>query len=84
MDNVIKFLLAALPWITLGIVIAAVVVINSKNRLKEKAEDNYASEGMAIGMCMGVALGSTFFDNTGIGISLGMLIGLMIGSTIKK
>lgn len=79
-----SFLGAALPWITLGLVIAVVAVISRKNNHKEKTEYNYASEGMAIGMCMGVALGSTFFNSTGIGISLGMLIGLMIGSSIKK
>ena len=60
-----------------------VAVISSKKN-KGNSEDNYASEGMTVGMCIGVALGTSAFDNVGICISLGTLLGLAVGSSIKK
>ena len=35
-------------------------------------------------MCLGTALGSTLWNDTGIGLSRGILIGLAIGSGIRK
>lgn len=42
------FIMTALPWVTVGLVIAIVAVISSKKN-KGNSEDNYASEGMAVG-----------------------------------
>ena len=39
---------------------------------------------MALGMCFGTAIGTSFVNNTGIGLTLGMLAGLVIGSCIEK
>lgn len=47
----------------------------SAKKSKEKPAD-YGTEGM----CLGTALGTSLFDNSG----LGMLIGLAIGSGIRK
>ena len=41
--------MAALPWVTVGLVIAIVAVISPKKKNKGNSEDNYASEGMAVG-----------------------------------
>lgn len=61
----------------------------SENNDKEK---NYMLEGMPIGMCLGVGVGSVLGlitkGNIGLymcfGISIGMGIGTAIGSAIKK
>ena len=43
------FIMAALPWVAVGLVIAIVAVISSKKKDKGKSEYNYVSEGMAVG-----------------------------------
>lgn len=87
------FLLAALPWIAIGISLALVFANYSKNR-KNKASDadedqkqpdgNYMTEGVCFGMCAGVVLSTTGFVELGLGISLGMLLGIAVGMHIKK
>lgn len=84
LNNIRDFFSAALPWLTMGIVIAIFAARGvSHEKRNEKAEGNYSTEGMCIGMSFGTALG-TLFDNAGIGISLGMLVGLAIGSCLRK
>ena len=78
------FLLAALPWLCMGLLLA-IFFVNSNRKKKEKEKnDNYSTEGMALGMCFGVAIGTSLGNNTGIGLSLGMLAGLVIGSCSEK
>lgn len=72
------FILAALPFIIIGLCLA-VICANFKSEKK-----TYCSEGMAIGMCFGVAIASTLNINLGLGISLGMLIGEAIGISKEK
>ena len=72
------FILAALPFVIIGICLA-VIFANFK-----KDKKTYCSEGMSIGMCLGVALSSAIDMNIGLGISLGMLIGETIGILIEK
>ena len=89
------FIMAALPWVVMGIAIAVLAVNFSKkanNKAKddvdindsESEEDNYMALGMCLGMCMGCALSSAGVFSISYGISFGMLIGMAIGSTIKK
>ena len=35
-------------------------------------------------MCVGVAIGTAFDNNTGIGLTLGMPAGFVVGSMIEK
>ena len=87
MEAVLDFLLAALPWLTIGLVLAVFFARNARNGKKEtdeKPKDDYGILGMCLGMSIGSALGISMGHHTGIGISLGMLIGLVIGSSIKK
>lgn len=72
-----EFILAALPWVIMGISVAVLVV----NRKKTQGTvDTYITEGM----CAGTVLGSMDVFNMGLGISLGMLVGEAIGYCIKK
>ena len=84
MKNVMDFLSAALPWISIGLLLAIFFVRSARKKKDEKAKENYGSEGMALGMCFGTAIGTSLGNNTGIGLSLGMLAGLAIGSCIEK
>lgn len=77
------FLLAALPWVAMGICLAVFFARSANEKKGEKAE-NYGSEGMSIGMCFGVAIGSSIEGGVGVGITVGMLIGLLVGSNIQK
>ena len=75
-----EFMMAALPWICIGIAIA---LLAASHGMAKKAKDsgkehgNYMTEGMCLGMCVGTALG----DN---GLIYGMLLGLVVGMLIKK
>ena len=83
MESVLPFLRAAVPWISLGLLIAFLCVRPTIR--KGKGEDDYASEGMCVGMCLGMALGSlSDSSNSGLGTSLGMLFGLVIGLCTHK
>lgn len=72
------FILAALPFVIIGICLAIICAKFKENK------KTYCTEGMSIGMCLGVALSSAININIGLGISLGMLIGETIGIFIEK
>lgn len=86
MENVLAFLRAAAPWISLGLLVAFFCVRPTVKKGKgESAEGDHAVDGMCIGMCIGMAAGSLIGDgNGGLGTSLGMLIGLAVGLCIRK
>ena len=73
-------MMAALPWICIGIAIALFAANHSalkKAKDSDKEYGNYMTEAMCLGMCMGPALG-------GNGVIYGMLLGLVVGMFIKK
>ena len=72
------FIFAALPFIIIGLCLA-IICANGK-----KYKETYLSEGLAIGMCFGVAVASALHINLGLGISIGMLIGETMGISIEK
>lgn len=75
-----EFIVAALPWICIGIAIALFAANHGaakKAKDSDKEYRNYMTEGMCLGMCVGTALG-------GNGLIYGMLVGLVIGMCIKK
>ena len=78
------FLSAALPWISIGLLLAIFFAQNAGKKKDNKKKENFATEGLALGMCFGVAISSAFGNNTGIGLTLGMLAGFIIGSLIEK
>ena len=75
-----EFMMAALPWICIGIAIALFAANHGaakKAKGSDKEYGNYMTEGMCLGMCVGTALG-------GNGLVYGMLAGLVVGIFIKK
>ena len=82
-ENVLAFLRAAAPWISMGLLIAFLCVRPAIR--KGEAEGDYAEEGMCVGLCLGLMLGSlSDSSNSGLGASLGMLAGLVIGLCMRK
>lgn len=74
-----EFILAALPFIIIGLSIAIIMVNDKKNK------ESYICEGMCLGMSLGLLIGNSFSNQyLGMYISLGMLIGETIGSYINK
>ena len=86
MENVLAFLRAAAPWISLGLLVAFFCVRPTVKKGKDgAAEGDHAVDGMCIGMCVGMAVGSLIGDgNGGLGTSLGMMLGLAAGLCIHK
>lgn len=73
-----EFILAALPWVLIGIAVALLCV------LRENKGASYVTEGMCLGMCMGVTISSLVKIDLGTGISLGMLLGEVTGAFFRK
>ena len=85
MREVKDFLSAALPWISIGLLLAIFFAQRAqKEKENNKKKENYSTEGLSLGMCFGVAIGTSLGNNTGIGLTLGMLAGFVIGSCIEK
>lgn len=58
MEAVFAFVCAALPWIAVGLLLAVFFVKNTGKKKKEKQSDDYGTEGMCLGMLLGLAIGS--------------------------
>ena len=84
MEKMTDFLSAALPWICMGLLLAIFFAQSARKEKENKKNDNYGTEGLALGMCFGVAIGTALGSNTGIGLTLGMLAGFAIGLSIEK
>ena len=78
-----EFILAALPFVIIGICLAVMCVNHQKNKESDNA-GNYLTEGMCLGMCMGISAATSLHFNLGLGISLGVLAGETIGMMKKK
>ena len=78
------FILVALPWVVVILFLAMLIIKKYISKNKEKKAEDYSTEGMSIGMCLGCAIGASNIMNIGIALSLGMLFGLAIGMLIKN
>lgn len=76
-----EFIMAALPFIILGLCIIIIIKSNMNNKNKD---NTYISEGMILGMCFGLLISSSLKLNTGLYLTLGMIIGEAIGCNITK
>ena len=80
-----EFMMAALPWVVIGLALAVLCAAGIKRRSAQEAQGrNCMEEGMCIGMCVGCALGASGVVSLALGLSLGMLLGEVIGMQIKK
>ena len=68
-----EFIIAALPFVLMGICLAVMCVNHHKNKESENV-GNYLTEGMCLGMCMGITASTALHFNVGLGISLGALL----------
>lgn len=84
MEAILDFVMAALPWLSMGLMLAIFAVRENSRKNNHEKEDNYGSEGMALGMCFGTAIASAMKQDIGLGISIGMLLGLVVGTSMKK
>ena len=76
---------ATFCWVAAGLVIAILIVRGVIKKKGGKRQDtNYAMEGMSLGMCFGLLIGTMFEGYIGVGISIGMIVGLVIGMCISK
>jgi len=83
-EQVYEFFQAALPWITIGLLLAIFFARSSYEKSSGLKINNYGTEGMCLGMALGSALSMSVFHNNSLGISIGMLAGVILGSTIEK
>ena len=77
-----EFLLAALPWVVIGLAVGAscAIIFHTKKKTNIKDHsldsleieesnsetDNYTSMGVSLGMCVGVAIGTALMPTLGI------------------
>ena len=84
MNSFFEFMRAALPWIAMGLLLAVFFARGAHRKKDKEKKENYGSEGMALGMCFGVAISSALRIDVGLGLTAGMLLGLIAGSCIEK
>lgn len=72
-------------WVAAGLVVAVLVIRSSAQKKGNKnQDDNYSLEGMSLGMCFGLLIGTMFENYMGVAISIGMIIGLIMGTLTPK
>lgn len=84
MESTFEFWSAALPWIAMGLLLAVFFARAAHGKKEAEKKEDYASEGMALGMCFGVAIGTALHINVGLGLMAGMVLGLLVGMGMEK
>ena len=86
MDNVKDFVLAALPWVLMGVALAVVATLFARREKtgRKPVKETYMGEGVALGMLFGVAIGSTGAVELSTGLSMGLMLGMVVGLCIEK
>ena len=76
---------ATFCWAAAALVVAVLAIRSvTKKKSGKKQENNYCLEGMSLGMCFGLLVGTMLKNYIGVAISLGMIMGLVIGLLIPK
>ena len=76
---------ATFCWVAAALVVAVLVIRGvTKKKSGKKQDNNYGLEGMSLGMCFGLLIGTMLEDYIGAALSLGMIVGLVIGMLIPK
>ena len=76
---------ATFCWVAAGLAVAILTIrgVIKKKRCKRQ-DTSYSMEGMSLGMCFGLLMGTMFEGYIGVGVSIGMIVGLIIGMCIPK
>lgn len=77
------FILAAMPWVLMGVSIAIILAGFTREESKEnkKKRERRLANGAAFGLLFGVVLNSCgFWDNHALGIGAGPLVGMAIAT----
>ena len=76
---------ATFCWVAVALVVAVLAIRSvTKKKSRKKQENNYCLEGMSLGMCFGLLVGTMLENYIGVAISLGKIVGLVIGMLIPK
>ena len=76
---------ATFCWVAAGLVIAILVVcVAARKKNGRKQDRDCCLEGMSLGMCFGLLIGTMLEASIGAASSLGMIAGLVIGMLIPK
>ena len=59
MENILDFIMAALPWLAIGLLLTIFCARSAGRKNNENHKDNYGTEGMCLGMCFGTAVGTS-------------------------
>ena len=68
----------------MGLLLAVFFARGARRKKDKEKKEDYGSEGMALGMCFGVAIASALHIDVGLGLTVGMLLGLVVGSGMEK
>lgn len=74
------------PVIVAGLIIIIMVLIIKQKRKSNNKVETYMTEGIALGLCGGVAIGASIpnYDYLSYFISFGTLIGFVVGIQLNK
>ena len=76
---------ATLCWVAAGLAVEVLVIRSVTGKKGGKKQDNtYSLEGMSLGMCLGLLIGTTLKSYIGAAIFFGMIAGLVIGTCVPK
>lgn len=92
-----EFVTAALPWVLMGLCVAFWAVRRQKEKTAAGAEEtenaestekkpagDYSTEGMLLGVAIGIVLSRCLDLNLGLCLAIGMCVGLGGGAGVKK
>ncbi len=82
-----EFVLAALPWILVGLAVAIICVgLNEKDaETNEKERQQHIALGLSLGLLWGVALNHCgLWENHALGLALGPLWGMALAVVLEN
>ena len=75
----------AFCWVAAALAAAFLVIRGvTRKRSGKKQENNYCLEGMSLGMCFGLLVGTMPENYIGAAVSIGMIVGLVVGMLIPR
>lgn len=79
-----EFIKNIVPVIVAGLVIIIMVLVIKKKKKSNNKVEIYMTEGIALGLCGGVAIGASIPNYLSYFINFRTLIGFVVGLQVKK